>query len=151
MPILNYTTSIEASKTVSEIQKILVSHGATSILTNYDSEGMIESLSFKVKAPTGEEVPIKLPVEPEAVLKVMSKYGSHVPYRYQNKAQAVRVAWRIIKDWTEAQMALLETQMVKIDQIFLPYTIIRDDKTAYQIITESRLQLEVGNNEEHVG
>jgi hypothetical protein len=34
--------------------------------------------------------------------------------------QAVRVSWRIIKDWVEAQMALVETQMVTTAQVFCP-------------------------------
>lgn len=72
MGILNYTTQIEASKTISEIQKILVAHGATSITTDYDGQGMIKSLYFYVKAPPAGEVLIRLPVEPAAVLRVMS-------------------------------------------------------------------------------
>ncbi len=136
MAILNYTTTIEASKTVMEIQKILVTHGAKSILTNYDSNGVIESLSFLVNTPQGE-IGIKLPVNPDAVLKVMSKYGSKVPYRLQTRTQAIRIAWRILKDWVEAQMAILETEMVKIDQIFLPY-IETPKGTIYQLYTDKQ-------------
>jgi hypothetical protein len=32
--------------------------------------------------------------------------------------QAVRTAWRIVKDWVEAQMALVETQMVSTQDVF---------------------------------
>src|SRR3990167_10430966 len=105
MPLLNYTTQIQASKTVSEITNILVAHHAHSILTNYGQDGQIESLSFEVDTPHGV-ASIRLPVDPDAVLRVMSKYGSRVPKRLQCKAQAIRVAWRIIKDWVEAQMAI---------------------------------------------
>src|SRR5947209_7789589 len=29
--------------------------------------------------------------------------------------------WRVIKDWAEAQSALIEANQVKIEQVFLPY------------------------------
>ncbi|MDD4980682.1 MAG: hypothetical protein PHC54_05390 [Candidatus Omnitrophica bacterium] len=35
--------------------------------------------------------------------------------------QAKRVAWRQILRWVEAQMALVETNMVKIQEVFMPY------------------------------
>lgn len=54
MPILNYTTSIEAIKTVGQIQGILVAHGARSMLIDYDEDGYLESLSFIVPTPEGD-------------------------------------------------------------------------------------------------
>ncbi|MBA7583026.1 hypothetical protein ES708_24964 [subsurface metagenome] len=47
-PLFTYTTSIEPQKTVGEIQEVLTSHGAKSILSDYDGEGKIKSLSFMV-------------------------------------------------------------------------------------------------------
>jgi len=135
MPILNYTTSIEAIKTVGQIQGILVAHGATSILMHYDSDGHLESLSFIVPTPEGD-LPIRLPVDVDAVLKVMNR--QNIPRRLQNRPQAVRVAWRIVKDWVEAQMAILEAHMVKMEQIFLPYILIKNDKTLFQSFEERR-------------
>ena len=35
MAILNYTTSISCEKTIGEIMKCLVKHGATKIVTDY--------------------------------------------------------------------------------------------------------------------
>lgn len=140
MALLNYTTSIEASKTVSEIQKILAKHGAKSILIDYDTEGLVEALSFRVTTPQGD-AGIKLPVNPDTVLTVLTRQCrlGKVPNRYVNRPQAVRVAWRIIKDWVEAQMAILETEMVKMEQIFLPYVIGRDGRTLYEVAISSHL------------
>ena len=145
MPLLNYTTQIEASKTVGQIHGILVAHGAQAVLTNYDTQGQIVSLSFEVATPHGI-AHIQLPVDPEAVLRVMKKYGSHVPTRLQNRPQAIRVAWRIVKDWVEAQMAILETEMVKMEQIFLPYIQTQDGQTLFEVF-ESRKMLSEGKVE----
>ena len=62
-----------------------------------------------------------------------------------NIEQATRVGWRIIKDWLEAQLALFFLQMVKIEEIFLPY--MYNDKTGqtmFQMLEKRdfKLQLE---------
>lgn len=141
MPIANYSTSIEALKTVGEIQGILVGHGAKSILINYGQDRTIESLSFIIGTPYGD-MPIKLPVDARAVLKVLENQG--VQPRYANYPQAVRIAWRIVKDWVRAQMAILETEMVEMEQIFLPYMITKDDKTLYEAMVDHQFYLTEG-------
>ena len=49
------------------------------------------------------------------------------------RQQATRVAWRILKDWIEAQLALLDTGMVELEEIFLPY-MLQGDQTLYQAL-----------------
>jgi len=144
MPLLNYTTQIEAIKTVGEIQGILAGHGAKSIKTDYD-DGQVAALSFLVLTPHGE-VGIRLPVDPDAVLKVLTQQNrlGKIPKRFINRAQAVRVAWRIVKYWVQAQMAILETEMVKMEQIFLPYVITDSGKTLYEAMIDRHFQLGPG-------
>ncbi len=145
MPLMNYTTTIEAIKTVGEIQGILAGHGAKSIKTDYSADGQVEALSFLVLTLHGE-VGIRLPVDPDAVLRVLTKQNrlGRVPKRYLNHAQAVRIAWRIVKDWIEAQMAILETEMVKMEQIFLPYVITQGGRTLYEAMSDRHFQLGPG-------
>lgn len=145
MPILNYTTTIESEKSIMEIEKILIAHGAQSIFKDYYA-GLPIALSFIIKNTNGS-MPVRLPADPEAVLKVM--YVQKLPGRFLNKAQAYRVAWRIIKDWVEAQMAILETNQVKLEQIFLPYIETQEGKTIFQIFEEKKgLFLTAGNKKE---
>jgi len=141
MPLLNYTTAVEALKTVGQIQGTLVAHGAKSIMMNYDN-GVVVSLSFLVGTPFGQ-MPIRLPIDANAVLKVLKQQSAQgkVPRRYANYEQAVRIAWRIVKDWVEAQMAILETEMVRMEQIFLPYMVTKNDKTVYEVMVANRLLL----------
>ncbi len=145
MALLNYTTQIEAAKTVGEIQGILAGHGAKSILIDYGDDGLIEALAFRILTPHGE-VGIRLPIDPEAVLNVLTQQNrlGRVPKRYINHAQAVRVAWRIVKDWVAAQMAILETEMVRMEQIFLPYVITGTGKTLYEAMIDRHFQLGPG-------
>ena len=140
-PLANYTTSVPAIKSVGEIQGILVAHGAKSILINYADNGVVESLSFIVKTPYGD-MPIRLPTDAKAVLRLMEE--QRVPRRYLTYEQAVKVAWRIVKDWVRAQMAILETEMVKMEQIFLPYMAVSDDKTLYDAMVDKKFYLGPG-------
>jgi len=129
-----YTTKIEPAKTIAEIQQELVSHGAKSVLANYDDGGKIESLSFSITTPK-KEIGIKLPCDPRPVQEVLKKQyeAGKIPRRFaKDEHQALRVAWRIVLYWVKAQMAILETRMVKMEQIFLPYAIMRDGKTLFE-------------------
>lgn len=141
MPLLNYTTSIEAAKTVSEIERNLSKHGAKAILKNYDDDGQISSLSFIIQHGE-QDISFRLPVDPESVLKVLIRQG--VQTRYKNNHQAIRVAWRIVKDWVEAQMAILETEMVRMEQIFLPYMVSGSGKTLYETMSDRGFYLTDG-------
>lgn len=143
MPLLNYTSNVDADKTAQEIAKILSVHGASAVMTEY-KDGIISSLSFKVDL-NGKPLSFRLPCDWRPVLEVMykktkaySKYDSRYEQQQsQWKIQAVRTAWRIVKDWVEAQMALVETQMVTTQQVFLPYAIMKDGKTLSEMVSEN--------------
>ena len=60
-----------------------------------------------------------------------------VPRRLVSQPQAVRVAWRIVRNWVEAQLAIIETRMVKTEQVFLPYAVTRDGKTLYEHVEKN--------------
>ena len=62
MAILNYTTSVPVHRTISQIQGILVSHGARSIMINYSDDQEPESLSFLVRTKQGD-LPFRLPAK----------------------------------------------------------------------------------------
>lgn len=146
MPLLNYTTGIEASASIAEIQKILAMHGASAILAEYDDQGQIHALSFRIDM-NGQPIHFKLPSDWHPVLKVLEtqkeklrRAGSRRAGDIRaNEAQARRVAWRIIKDWVEAQMAIIEMKMVEMDQVFLPYAVAPNGKTFYEHVKASNL------------
>lgn len=140
MPILNYTTSVPAMRTIVQVQGKLVEHGAKAIVMNYE-DGRVVSLAFQVDGPAGL-LSIRLPVDLKAILEVMVRDG--LQRRYLTEDHAYRVSWRIVKDWVEAQMALLDTEMVKMEQIFLPYIITHNGKTVYEVMARMNFQLSEG-------
>jgi hypothetical protein len=134
--IANYSTSIEAGKTVNEITLLLASAKATAILMEYDGFGGIDALSFRIQTQFGI-LSFRLPSNIEGVYAVMSK-SPRVPRSLRNIAQARRVAWRIIYHWIDAQLAMIAAGVVKFEEVFLPYA--QDDKgvTLYQRMQEQK-------------
>jgi hypothetical protein len=154
MPIANYTTTVTALKSIGEVQGILVGHGAKHILIDYENSEPV-GLAFMIATPYGD-AGFRLPANIEKVQAVLLKQLASstrrqwdTQYQQEKKAkikeQAGRVAWRILKDWVRAQMAIVETEMVTIDQIFLPYMQTgQDGKTLYQVMLDHHLQLPRG-------
>jgi len=128
MAILNYTTKISAEKTVGEIQAILVKARASAVMSEFDN-GIISRLSFKVTTVHGDHA-FQLPANIEGVFNAM-KRDHRVPQHLKIREQAARVAWRIIKDWVEAQIAIIEADMATLPQVFLPYMQISANDTVY--------------------
>lgn len=141
MAILNYTTTVDAFKTVSEIEYILMKHKAKSIMKNYEGES-ITGLSFLIDTGA-QQIPIKLPVKTDECLKVLKKEKAAGARSIKaTREQAERVAWRILKSWVEAQMALLDIEMVKFEEIFLPYIETNNGQTIYERLEEKQFLLE---------
>lgn len=130
MAILNYTTSISTEKTVVEIQKKLVITGAQVVLSEYDKDGVLCAMSFRI-----EGLHFRLPINIEGVYQSLQK-DNRVPKRLKTYEQAARVAWRIIKDWIEAQVAIIQAGQVDLVQVFLPYAQNQDGRTLYETIKE---------------
>lgn len=135
MPLLNYTTKVDVYTTLGAIQGQLVKHGAKKIMQDYDDKGRISALTFLIDTPVGMRG-IRLPANVDKVLNVL-----HHQKVKCDREQAERVAWRIVKDWVEAQMAILESEMVQMDEIFLPYMVNNDGKTFFEAYRNNRLMI----------
>ena len=130
MPLLNYTTRVPAEKTVAEIMRALVGAGARQIMTVYDDAGSLAGLRWSIESRHGP-LSYALPCNIEPVFAILTEDRILVRDPATRRQQAARVAWRILKDWIEAQLALLSTGMVDLEEIFLPY-MLSGDRTLYQ-------------------
>lgn len=138
MAILNYTTKVSAIKTIGEIMECLAAHQARKISTDYDSEGNPIGLSFMVEL---DQFPVyfQLPCNWEGVLESLKK-APKVPRSQETKEQALRVSWRILKDWVEAQMAIVEARLATTAQVFLPYAVTKSGQTVFEKIASGDRQ-----------
>jgi len=150
--LANYTTEVSAMKSVGEIQGMLIAHKAKEILIEYDGDGEPISLSFIIKTSKGE-LPFILPANISRVEAVLIKqrkympekwYANYEPTMQRIHEQAVRVGWRILRDWVRAQMAILETEMVRLEQIFLPYLVTPSGKSLFEAMDDKGFYLSEG-------
>lgn len=129
MAILNYTTAINCERSIGEIQKCLVAHGAHKIVTDYIS-GVPSSVTFCLTF-NGNLVAFSLPANFSGVLRAMQN-DKKVPRSKCTEEQAQKIAWRIIKDWVEAQCAIIDAQLADVAEVFLPYAITQNGNTLYK-------------------
>jgi hypothetical protein len=134
MSLLNYTTQISTEKTVTEIQRILAAARASAILTEYDTDGVLSALSFRVTTPFGL-MSFRLPANVDKIFAVIQRDKSITP-KLRTREQAARVAWRIQKDWLEAQLAIVKAEMVTLEQVFLPYAQNGAGVTVYEALRD---------------
>lgn len=142
MPLLNYTTTVHVSRTIGQIQGLLVEAGARKIVTDYDDVGNVVGVSF-IAETVGGLRGFTLPVHATRVETVLKR--EKVPARYSTPEHAERVAWRIVKDWLEAQLAIIRTEMVTLDQVMLPYMRNADGRSLYELFRDDQLALTAGD------
>lgn len=142
------TTKIDPARTVAEIQKILMECGALSILTEME-HGKISAVSFKYQVGD-RAIPFRLPCRWQNIESLLAKRGRFTQWnpahrREELKAKAERVAWRQILRWVEAQLALVDTSMVKVEEVFFPYIQAPGGYTIYELHEKDKfLQLAAG-------
>ncbi len=150
----NYSTSIKAAKTIAEIENILATNGATGIMKEYDSEGIVKLLYFIIETKQGN-ITYKLPCDNLRIRQALidlkkAKKIDLSAKKVQSLEHATNVGWRIIKDWLYAQLSLIRIEMTSFEQIFLPYAFDpRTNQTFFEKIKDSNysLLLEASNDE----
>lgn len=137
MPIMNYTTSIDVEKTQAEVITALRRRGVNRISTLFDDDGEPAGLGFTMTTDYGQR-DFELPVRVDGVLAAlqasadsgeMARLGVRpgVLKTYLTRAHAARVAWRIAKEWLEAQSALIDANLAKLDEVMMPYMVASYD------------------------
>lgn len=137
MALKNYTS--KSKNTFDVIQKCLASHGAQKLMFDYNSQGQVVALAFAMEIE-GRLIGFKLPArieQVEAVLTEAKRWSS----TQELKDQAYRTGWANIRDWVTAQMALVDTRMAQLQEVFLPYMAGKNGKTLYESMEENRFLL----------
>ena len=142
MAIKNYTTTVDVHKSLGEIQNALASHGARKIMVDYDGGGQ----------PTGIVFGIDTPARPRGVCLPANVEGVRAVFACQKvkaqSGQAERTAWRNIRDWIMAQMAIIEAGQVEMEEVFFPYLTDQQGRTLYQIYQGGQLAIGDGGGGE---
>lgn len=142
--MLNKTTKISPAKTVGEIQELLSKKGVQKVIMDYQ-DGAPMGLTFCILW-NGVPTFYALPCRWEGVLKVLQKTPG-VPKKNLTKEHALRVAWRVLKDWIQAQIALSEAELASLPEIFLPYAVTNNGETLFDRSSTGRDQLQLLSGE----
>ena len=151
---LNYTTKIAASRTVGECQELLAQAGADAVAVMY-AERQPTGLSFQLSTAHGVRT-FAMPVNIDGVAGMLAKMlrtdAPHVSRaeltKLASRDHAMNVAWRVIRDWLEAQLALIAADMASLDEVMLPYLQVEGRRTLYQAFVENeRLALTAGSTQ----
>jgi hypothetical protein len=70
--------------------------------------------------------------------------------RWDEEEYVYRVAWRNIPDWVMAQLALYETEIVEMPQVFLPFATDAQGQTLYKKMLNGKLLLGPGPQEDYM-
>ena len=119
--IKNYTSQVPASRSVTHIEERLVAHGAKNILKLYESQ-KLTGVAFIVSV-NGNDMPFRLPARVDRVEKTLrAEMRRPRAESLQRVAdQAERTAWRLLADWIDVQMSLVELDQVELVEVFMPY------------------------------
>jgi hypothetical protein len=121
--IKNYTSGVPVDRTMARIEAVLVRGGASNIMKDY-RDGMVDAVSFFVNEPTTQKrLAIRLPANVNAVYEtlLLTVKRPRPGTRERLKEQAIRTAWKLMQDWVEVQMSLIQMNQAEFLQVFLPY------------------------------
>ena len=139
MPLLNHTTKITPEETASQIMSILARKGASEIMTQHDTSGQPTGLKWRTQTPNGP-LAFALPINAAAVFSILTRERAMITNPQARMEQATRTAWRITLTWVKAQMALIETEMVDMEEVFLPY-MLNGGQTFYEAFKKGDLPM----------
>lgn len=141
MAILNYTTKISPEQTTGEIMQILRKHKCQRIALDYSGDHP-SAISF-VMPVNSIPVTFTLRVNWIGVQNKLKEQTREKKYHTDEHAQ--RVAWRILKDRIEAELAYVEAELATMLEVFLPYATNQEGETFIERIgNDSGLKLLTG-------
>jgi hypothetical protein len=102
-------------------------------------------LAFKIDI-NGQTWAFRMPLRWRQAYEVLYRRSKQEDrHRKTRQDHAYRVAWRILRDWVDVQMALVELEIVQMQEIFLPYVIQRNGQTLFEnIVTDPSMLLGSG-------
>lgn len=150
MFLKNYTSNVPVSQTIYKIEQVLIRCGVTGITKEYGTNSEITAIRFHIPIKN-KEVTIRLPADAEKAQDALwrdyageditpdgttIKWGCKKKLRRTSfREQGQRTAWKIIQDWIEVQMSMIQMQQADTVEVFMPY-IWDGQSTVYQRIKE---------------
>jgi hypothetical protein len=147
MNIKNYTSTVDASRSMAKIEELLVEIGASNINKKYE-EKICTGITFLLYDPQLQQtIPFHLKAQVEECFTILwrdVKRPRHDTKELLRK-QASKTAWKILSDWTEIQCSMILLGQAKPLQMFLPFVYdLKTEETFFEKVTAGKMKLIVG-------
>lgn len=129
-------TEVPPERSAAEITSLLVQAGAQHISTEYENQ-RVKAIRFVMKVAEQERW-FELPARTDRLLKVLADKKWNWDAKRLREA-ALRIGWRQLLRWVQAQLAFIETGMVKPHEPFVPYVIVNyngQERTMFEAFEE---------------
>ena len=136
MNLKNYTTEVQASRSIDGIEKLLVEFGASNIMKEYEELKPLVgkrcmSISFIVDVE-GMKMPFKLPANVAKVAKWLKKKKPNSSEKTIAE-QAEKIAWKQQHEILHLQLGQIEMDQLDKMEVFMAYLFdIKRQETFYQ-------------------
>jgi hypothetical protein len=133
-------TTVSAEKSVQEVIREITSRHATKIQQEYNGSGVLVGLQFLIPMANGIMLPVALPARMDAMKKVLYRgLGPRQKSKFTEEDMAEtasKIVWRQLAAWVKAQMALVDLEMVRPEEVFLPYIQVAPNKSVFSVLAE---------------
>jgi hypothetical protein len=137
----NYASEASEASIFDAIRKTLAAHKAKRIVFDYDDAGRATGIEFTVKlgsVPYTFRLPARFEAAEPLVAQARRSAGMSATSGEKLRNQTYRTVWATLRDWIDAQMALIDIGAVRIEEVFMPYLIIEPGVTMFERFAEQR-------------
>ena len=144
MNIKNYTSTVEASRSMAKIEELLVEIGATNINKQYKDKVCTGITFLLFDQQLQKTLPFHLKAQIEECFSILWKdvKRPRADTRSILQQQANKTAWKILSDWTEIQCSMILLGQAKPLQMFLPFMYdMKTSETLFDKVTNGKINL----------
>lgn len=144
MNIKNYTSTVDASRSMARIEELLVEIGASNINKKYEDK-ICTGITFLLFDPQLQQtLPFHLKAQVEECFTILWKdvKRPRPDTKELLRKQASRTAWKILSDWTEVQCSMILLGQAKPLQMFLPFVYdMKANETLFDKVSAGKMKL----------
>lgn len=144
MNIKNYTSTIDAGRSMARIEELLVEIGATNINKQYVNKICTGITFLLFDHQLQQTLPFHLKAQVEECFTILWKdvKRPRPDTRQLTMQQASRTAWKILSDWTEVQCSMILLGQAKPLQMFLPFMYdTKNNETLFDKVSSGKMKL----------
>ena len=144
MNIKNYTSTVEAARSMSKIEELLVEIGANNINKQYVDKICTGITFLLFDQQLQQTLPFHLKAQVEECFNILWQdvKRPRPDTRAAIQQQSSRTAWKILSDWTEVQCSMILLGQAKPLQMFLPFMYdMKTNETLFDKVSSGKVKL----------